>query len=51
MPLGKIMLARRNGLALPIGWAADEEGVYRLIALPLRIAGADSSPVRAVLIR
>lgn len=27
VPLGKIMLARRNGLALPVGWAADEEGV------------------------
>ncbi|MAG56215.1 MAG: hypothetical protein CMJ83_07995 [Planctomycetes bacterium] len=28
-----------------------DEGVYRLIALPLRIAGADSSPVRAVLLK
>ena len=27
VPLGKIMLARRNGLTLPVGWAADEEGV------------------------
>ena len=27
VPLGKIMLARRNGLTLPIGWAADEDGV------------------------
>jgi LDH2 family malate/lactate/ureidoglycolate dehydrogenase len=27
VPLGKIMLARRNGLALPVGWAADEDGV------------------------
>ncbi|HZN04841.1 MAG TPA: hypothetical protein VFD06_14750, partial [Candidatus Polarisedimenticolia bacterium] len=25
------------------------EGVYELIALPLRIAGADGSPVRAIL--
>lgn len=28
-----------------------EEGEYRLIALPLKIDGADGSPVRAVLIR
>jgi arylformamidase len=28
---------------------AAEPGVYDLIALPLRIAGADGSPVRAVL--
>jgi LDH2 family malate/lactate/ureidoglycolate dehydrogenase len=27
VPLGKIMLARRNGLDLPMGWAADENGV------------------------
>ncbi len=27
------------------------EGVYQLIALPLKIAGADASPVRAVLLR
>ena len=27
VPLGKIMLARRNGLALPVGWAADRNGV------------------------
>ena len=27
VPLGKIMLAMRNGLTLPVGWAADENGV------------------------
>jgi LDH2 family malate/lactate/ureidoglycolate dehydrogenase len=27
VPLGKIMLAKRSGLTLPRGWAADEEGV------------------------
>jgi LDH2 family malate/lactate/ureidoglycolate dehydrogenase len=27
VPLGKIMLALRNGLALPVGWAADQDGV------------------------
>jgi arylformamidase len=28
-----------------------EEGVYTLVALPLKIAGADASPVRAILVR
>jgi LDH2 family malate/lactate/ureidoglycolate dehydrogenase len=27
VPLGKIMLARRHGAALPEGWAANEKGV------------------------
>jgi LDH2 family malate/lactate/ureidoglycolate dehydrogenase len=27
VPLGKIMLARRHGVPLPEGWAADEDGV------------------------
>ena len=27
-----------------------EDGVYTLMALPLRLAGADASPVRAVLL-
>lgn len=27
VPLGKIMLAWRNGLTLPVGWAADQDGV------------------------
>jgi LDH2 family malate/lactate/ureidoglycolate dehydrogenase len=27
VPLGRIMLARRSGLELPVGWAADEQGV------------------------
>ncbi|HVR29373.1 MAG TPA: Ldh family oxidoreductase [Thermoanaerobaculia bacterium] len=27
VPLGKIMLARRHGVALPEGWAADEQGI------------------------
>ncbi|REJ35842.1 MAG: methylglyoxal synthase [Bacillota bacterium] len=31
--------------------AAVAPGTYRLVALPLRIAGADASPVRAVLIQ
>jgi LDH2 family malate/lactate/ureidoglycolate dehydrogenase len=27
VPLGKIMLALRSGLELPLGWAADEDGI------------------------
>jgi arylformamidase len=41
----------RRGLAILEGLVLDDVpfGVYELIALPLKIAGADSSPVRAVL--
>lgn len=41
----------RYGLAILEGLVLDDVpfGVYELIALPLKIAGADSSPVRAVL--
>lgn len=41
----------RHGLAILEGLVLDAVpfGVYELIALPLKIAGADSSPVRAVL--
>ena len=38
-------MAILEGLVL----AGIEEGEYELIALPLRIKGADASPVRAVL--
>jgi arylformamidase len=42
-----------NDLAILEGLNLDavEPGVYHLIALPLKIAGGDASPVRAVLIR
>ncbi len=42
---------RRAGMAILEGLVLDEagEGLYDLIALPLKIAGADASPVRAVL--
>src|SRR5206468_12283673 len=40
-------LANLEGIAL--GHVAD--GIYTLIALPLRLRGADASPVRAVLSR
>jgi arylformamidase len=41
----------RNDMAMLEGLVLDgvEEGEYELIALPLRIKGADASPVRAVL--
>lgn len=41
----------RNDMAMLEGLVLDEvpEGLYELIALPLRIRGADASPVRAVL--
>lgn len=41
----------RNDMAMLEGLVLDsvEEGEYELIALPLRISGADASPVRAVL--
>ena len=42
---------RRNGMAILEGIVLDEiaEGDYELIALPLKMAGMDASPVRAVL--
>jgi arylformamidase len=42
---------RRHGLAILEGLVLDgvPAGTYELIALPLKIAGADASPVRAVL--
>ena len=41
-----------NNLAILEGIVLDqvEDGVYTLMALPLRLAGADASPVRAVLL-
>jgi arylformamidase len=43
--LGRHDMANLEGLVLD----GVEEGAYELIALPLRLAGADGSPVRAVL--
>jgi arylformamidase len=42
---------RRHGLAILEGLVLDgvPDGTYELIALPLKIAGADAAPVRAVL--
>jgi len=40
-------MAILEGLVL----AAAPAGIYTLIALPLRLDGADASPVRAVLVR
>ena len=41
----------RGGVAILEGLVLDgvPEGVYELIALPLKLAGMDASPVRAVL--
>lgn len=41
----------RHGMAILEGLVLDAVpfGIYELIALPLKIAGADSSPVRAIL--
>lgn len=45
------MAVRRQGMAILEGLVLDAvpEGVFDLIALPLRLATADASPVRAVL--
>lgn len=45
------MAVRRNGMAILEGLVLDgvPEGVFELIALPLRLANADAAPVRAVL--
>lgn len=43
----------KNGLAIIEGIVLDDvaDGLYTLVALPLRIEGADASPVRAVLFK
>ncbi|MFV3076916.1 arylformamidase [Niveispirillum fermenti] len=45
------MAVRRHGMAILEGLVLDgvPEGVFELIALPLRLSTADASPVRAVL--
>ena len=47
----RILLGR--GVVLLEGLILDNapDGVYKLIALPLKLAGADGSPVRAVLVK
>lgn len=44
--IGRYDMAVLEGLAL----GAVESGLYRLVAFPLRIEGADAAPVRAVLL-
>lgn len=43
----------KNDMAILEGIVLDHvaEGIYELIALPLKIAGADATPVRAVLLK
>lgn len=45
------MAVRRHGMAILEGLVLDNvpEGVFELIALPLRLSHADASPVRAIL--
>ena len=45
------MAVRRAGMAILEGLILDRaaEGLYELIALPLKLAGMDASPVRAIL--
>ncbi|MGE4633046.1 MAG: kynurenine formamidase, partial [Planctomycetota bacterium] len=42
---------RRSGILILEGLVLDgvEDGIYELIALPLKLTGFDASPVRAVL--
>jgi arylformamidase len=43
----------KNNMAILEGIVLDhvEEGLYSLVALPLKMMGADASPVRAILVR
>ena len=45
------LAVRRHGLGILEGLVLDDvpEGDYELIALPLKLAGLDAAPVRAVL--
>ncbi|WP_207762444.1 arylformamidase [Niveispirillum lacus] len=45
------MAVRRHGMAILEGLVLDDvpEGMFELIALPLRLATADAAPVRAIL--
>lgn len=51
LPVHRILLGA--GVAIVENLLLDDvpDGVYELIALPLRLAEADSSPVRAILVR
>ena len=46
-------MVRRHGMAILEGVVLDDvaEGDYELVALPLKLAGMDASPVRAILRR
>ena len=49
LPAHKACLRHDMGILEGLVLAHVPEGIYELIALPLRIAGADGSPVRAIL--
>jgi arylformamidase len=50
LPSHRRLAARGVAILEGIDLSGVEDGVYDLVALPLRLVGADASPVRAVLI-
>lgn len=50
LPAHRALLAGGIAILEGIDLSAVRPGIYDLVALPLRLAGADASPVRAVLI-
>lgn len=50
LPAHRALLGAGVAILEGIDLAAVEAGTYELVALPLRLAGADGSPVRAVLL-
>jgi arylformamidase len=50
LPSHRRLAARGVAILEGIDLSAVEPGVYDLVALPLRLVGADASPVRAVLV-
>src|SRR5262245_26743929 len=50
LPSHRRLAARGVAILEGLDLSAVEPGVYGLVALPLRLEGADASPVRAVLL-
>jgi arylformamidase len=51
LPAHKRLLHHGVAILEGIDLSQVEAGEYELVALPLRLVGADASPVRAVLVR
>src|SRR5205085_8309609 len=51
LPSHKRLAARGIAILEGLDLSRVEPGLYELVALPLRLVGADASPVRAVLVR